>query len=125
MRVIRALPYAACLVALFGVVSCGSSQAPTAVRASAATVVKSITITISGTTVTPAPSRVEIGVGQAIDLTVTTDRVDELHAHGFDDAEAQLKPGVPSTVRLVGKESGLFEVETHDPALTILTVAVR
>jgi len=34
-------------------------------------------------------------------------------------------PETPVTVRLVGAESGVFEVETHEPALTLLTVAVR
>lgn len=125
MRVIRALPYFACAIALSGVAACGSAEAPAARPAASATVVESLAITITGTTITPAPSQVEIGIDEALELTVTTDREDELHAHGFDDVDAELKPGVPSTVRLVGTESGVFEVETHDPALTILTVAVR
>jgi hypothetical protein len=125
MRVIRALPYAACIIALSGVAACGSAEAPPTTPAASAKVVKSLAITISGTTITPAPSQVEIGVGEALELTVTTDREDELHSHGFNDLEAELKAGIPSTVRLVGTETGVFEVETHDPALTILTVAVR
>ena len=32
---------------------------------------------------------------------------------------------MPTTLRLTGKEAGSYEVETHDPALTLLTVAVR
>ena len=125
MRVIRALPYAACVIALSGIAACGSAGAPPAGQAASAPVVKRITIAISGSNVTPPPTRVEIGIGQALELTVTTDRDDELHAHGFDGADTALKPGVPRTVRLVGTESGVFEVETHEPALTILTVAVR
>ena len=39
--------------------------------------------------------------------------------------EAELKAGVPTTVRLTGTEPGVYEVETHEPALTLLTVAVR
>jgi hypothetical protein len=125
MRVIRALPYAACVIALAGTAACGSTDGPSAGPAASAPVVKKISISISGSNVTPPPSQVEIGIGQTLELSVTTDRDDELHAHGFDGADAVLKPGVPSTVRLVGTESGVFEVETHEPALTILTVAVR
>ena len=113
------------MIALSGIAACGSAGAPPAGQAASAPVVKRITIAISGSNVTPPPTRVEIGIGQALELTVTTDRDDELHAHGFDGADTALKPGVPRTVRLVGTESGVFEVETHEPALTILTVAVR
>ena len=137
----RVLPYAVCLVALSGIAACGlatpwrctttpgtlpsASVASAGVRPGTATVVKSLVVTVTGTTVTPAPAQVDLRIGEALDLTVTIDHDDELHAHGFGDIEEQLKAGVPTTVRLVGAESGVFEVETHEPALTLLTVAVR
>ncbi|HEY9496774.1 MAG TPA: hypothetical protein VIR15_18130 [Intrasporangium sp.] len=121
----RVLPYAVCLVALSGIAACGSADEPTPGRHATATVVKSLVVTVTGTTVTPAPAQVDLRIGEALDLTVTIDHDDELHAHGFGDIEEQLKAGVPTTVRLVGAESGVFEVETHEPALTLLTVAVR
>lgn len=125
MRVTRVLPYAACVVALSGAVGCGSSDSPPQTPAASATVVRHIEVTVTGSTVSPPPTQVDLGIGQALELTVTVDHDDELHAHGFDGAEADLRAGVPSTVRLVGTESGVFEVETHDPALTLLTIAVR
>ena len=124
MRLNRVLPYAVCLVALSGIAACGSADEPTPGR-HATTTVKSLVVTVTGTTVTPAPAQVDLRIGEALDLTVTIDHDDELHAHGFGDIEEQLKAGVPTTVRLVGAESGVFEVETHEPALTLLTVAVR
>ena len=45
-------------------------------------------------------------------------------AHGFDE-EATLKAGVPTTLRLTPTEPGVYEVETHEPALTLLSIAVR
>lgn len=125
MRVNRALPYAACVVALSGITACGSNGTPSEGLAATAAVVKRIEVSVTGTTVTPPPAQVDLGIGQAIELTVTTDHDDELHAHGFDGAQADLKAGVPTTVRLVGAESGVFDVETHEPALTLLTIAVR
>ena len=124
MRLNRVLPYAVCLVALSGIAACGSADEPTPGRHATATV-KSLVVTVTGTTVTPAPAQVDLRIGEALDLTVTIDHDDELHAHGFGDIEEQLKAGVPTTVHLVGAESGVFEVETHEPALTLLTVAVR
>jgi hypothetical protein len=121
----RVLPYAACLLALSGIAACGSADGATPGRNATATAVKSLDVTVTGTTVQPPPAQVDLRIGEALDLTVTIDHDDELHAHGFDDVEAELKAGAPTTVRLVGTESGVFEVETHEPALTLLTVAVR
>lgn len=121
----RVLPHAVCVLALSGIAACGSADGPTPGRNATATVVKSLDVTVAGTTVTPAPAQVDLRIGEALDLTVTIDHDDELHAHGFGDLEAELKAGVRTTVRLVGTESGVFEVETHEPALTLLTVAVR
>ena len=39
--------------------------------------------------------------------------------------EQDIKAGVPTTITLTGKDSGVFDVELHEPALTLLTVAVR
>jgi len=81
-------------------------------------------VTVTGSNVTPAPAQVDLPVGQTLTLVVTSDHDDELHAHGFE-VETELKAGVPATVTLTGKDPGVFEVETHHPALTLLTVAVR
>ena len=128
MRAFRALPYAVCVLALVGAAGCSSDGAAqgagggTAVSANGP--VKRLEVKVTGTTVTPAPAQVDLPVGATLELVVTSDHDDELHAHGFD-AETELKAGVPATVRLTAKETGVFEVETHEPALTLLSVAVR
>jgi hypothetical protein len=83
-----------------------------------------IDVTITGRKVTPAPTTVDLTVGEKLTLVVTSDHDDELHAHGFD-VESTLKAGTPTTVTLTGTEPGLFEVETHEPALRLMMVAVR
>jgi hypothetical protein len=57
-------------------------------------------------------------------VVVTSDHADELHAHGFE-VEQEIVAGVPATITLTGKDPGVYEVELHHPALTLLTVAVR
>ena len=79
---------------------------------------------MTGSRVNPAPAQVDLPVGQTLTLVVTSDHDDELHAHGFE-VEVELKAGVAATVTLTGKDPGVYEVETHHPALTLLTVAVR
>jgi|SRR5690242_4206185 plastocyanin len=85
---------------------------------------RTLAVTVTGSKVDPAPAQVDLPVGQTLTITVTSDHNDELHAHGFD-VEVPLKAGVPTSITLTGKEPGVFEVETHEPSLTLLTVAVR
>jgi len=79
---------------------------------------------VTGSTITPAPAQVDLPVGQTLTLVVTSDHDDQLHAHGFE-VEEDIKAGVPATIALTGKDTGVYEVELHHPALTLLTVAVR
>ena len=128
MPAFRALPYAVCVLALAGVTACSSSSATDGTAAatgvSSTGSVKRLQVSVTGTTVTPAPAQVELPVGSTLELVVTSDHDDELHAHGFD-AETEIKAGVPATLRLTATEPGSYEVETHEPVLTLLTVAVR
>ena len=55
---------------------------------------RTIAITVTGSTVTPAPAQVDLPVGQTLTLVVTSDHDDQLHAHGFEVEEA-IKAGVP------------------------------
>lgn len=128
MRAIRALPYAVCVLALAGVTACSASSPAGGSGgggvAATSGAVRRLDVSITGTTVTPPPALVDLAVGATLELVVTSDHDDELHAHGFD-VEEQLKAGVPTTLRLTATQTGSFEVETHEPALTLLTVAVR
>ena len=139
MRAFRPLPYAVTALVLAGtltgVAGCASNNGSTNSSTGPATAagqpsatgtgaVKRLEVRIAGTTVTPAPAQVELPVGTTLELVVTSDHDDEVHAHGFDE-EAALKAGVPTTLRLTAKEPGVYEVETHEPALTLLSVAVR
>ncbi len=83
-----------------------------------------LSVTVTGRKVTPAPATIDLKVGETLTVTITSDHDDELHAHGFEVEEA-LKAGVPSTITLKGTEPGVFEVETHHPALRLFQVAVR
>jgi plastocyanin len=85
---------------------------------------RTIEVTITGKKVSPAPATVDLKVGETLTLIVTSDHDDEIHAHGFE-VEGELKAGVPSTVTVTGTEPGLFEVETHEPPLRLMMIAVR
>ncbi|MFC4119289.1 hypothetical protein [Nonomuraea zeae] len=81
-------------------------------------------ITIAGGRVSPPSGWLEVAKGQQVSITVTSDVADELHVHGYD-LEAELRPGVPATVRFTANLTGVFEVETHRSGLVLTQVAVR
>jgi plastocyanin len=136
MTLARPMTYAAGLAAAVVLTGCGAAEPdPAATRIptqatsaepspTATPAGKRITITINGKDVTPAPETVAVEVGETLTLVVTSDHDDEIHAHGFE-VEGELKAGKASTITLTGEQPGVYEVETHHPALRLLMVAVR
>ncbi|MFD3660547.1 hypothetical protein ACFWVF_08075 [Streptomyces sp. NPDC058659] len=85
---------------------------------------RTVTLTITGKTVQPPPSRIELKKGERLTLRVTGDRADTLHVHGYD-RELPLSPGVPASLTLTADRTGLFEVETHESGLLLTQLVVR
>jgi plastocyanin len=83
-----------------------------------------VSVTVTGKQVTPAPSTINLAVGETLTLTVTSDHADELHIHGFE-IEKTLEAGKPLSVTVTGSQPGLYDVETHHPELRLLQIAVR
>lgn len=79
---------------------------------------------MKGRQITPAPRTIDLAVGETLTLVVTSDHDDELHVHGFE-VEGALVAGKPTNVTLTGETPGVYEVETHEPALRLLKIAVR
>ena len=105
----------------------GDPSSPTASGSSSSSATpreRTIAVTLERGRVTPAPRTVDLRVGETITLTVTSDHADELHVHGFD-IEKQLPAGQAVSVELTGQSPGVYEVETHEPALRLLKIAVR
>jgi plastocyanin len=105
--------------------SSSSSSSPSASSSSSSSASgRTIAITVKGSTVTPAPTTVDLAVGEQLTLTVTSDHADQLHIHGFE-VEKDLVAGTPTTVTLTGAQPGVYEVETHHPELRLMKIAVR
>ncbi|MBC9715381.1 hypothetical protein H9Y04_22795 [Streptomyces sp. TRM66268-LWL] len=85
---------------------------------------RTVTITVDGDEVQPPPGRIELKKGQRIRLSVTSDRADTLHVHGYDK-EADLPAGRAGTLTLALDRTGLFEVETHGSGLVLTQLVVR
>jgi plastocyanin len=85
---------------------------------------RTIVVTVTGNKVSPAPATVDLGVGEKLTLTVTSDHADQLHIHGFE-VEKDLVAGKPLSVTVTGEQPGVYEVETHHPELRLLKIAVK
>lgn len=106
-----------------GTASSAAGSAAGSSQAGAASSARTIDVTVKGTSITPAPATIPLKVGETINVVVTSDHDDEVHAHGFE-VEKEVKAGVPVTLQLTGDVPGVYEVELHHPALTLLQIAV-
>ena len=86
-----------------------------------------VDITIADGKVTPNGEKVDVAVGQEVELNVTSDADDEIHAHTDDAAgyELEVKAGEPATGRFTVASAGSFEVESHHLEKIIVILNVR
>jgi hypothetical protein len=54
-----------------------------------------------------------VEIGQTVEITITSDRVDEAHLHGYD-LDAAVTPGTPTTITFTADTEGSFEMELHE-----------
>ena len=81
-------------------------------------------ITLAGGSAEPNGERRDVAVGTTVVITVTSDRDDEVHVHGYD-LEIPVKAGRTVTKKFVADQSGSFEIESHEPELLIVQLQVR
>lgn len=82
-----------------------------------------ITITLANGKADPNGERVSMDKGTTLVLTITSDHADEVHVHGYD-IEIPVTKGATVTKEIVLDQVGRFEVESHEPAFTILQLTV-
>ena len=83
-----------------------------------------LTVTREGDTFTPNGERVELEVGQTLDLTITSDVAGEFHVHSTPEQEIAYDAGT-SEHQITIDRPGVAEVESHEPALIVLQLEVR
>lgn len=71
-----------------------------------------------------APASLAVQQGELLRLSITSDRADQLHLHGYDRALA-LKPGVPAVLELTADHSGRFDLELHHSGLELGALEVQ
>ena len=86
-----------------------------------------VDITIADGKVTPNGEKVDVAVGQEVQLNVTSDADDEIHAHTDEPTgtSSRSRPAVPATGRFTVASAGSFEVESHHLEKIIVILNVR
>jgi FtsP/CotA-like multicopper oxidase with cupredoxin domain len=81
-----------------------------------------IDLTVSGTTITPAHPAVK--QGDRVTMTITADKMEEIHLHGYDIPFQVPSAGGSVTHAFTADKSGSFEMEIEASAqhLTFFTV---
>ena len=83
-----------------------------------------VTVSREGGSFTPNGERVELGIGQALVLTIEADEAGEIHVHSTPEREIAYEAGT-SEHKIVIDRPGVVEVESHDPDVILLQLEVR
>jgi len=84
-----------------------------------------ITIVEQGGNVSPSGKKIDVARGTRMDLVITSDADDEIHAHTAGNGyEVQVKAGQTTRGSFVAADIGSFEIESHhlDKVIVILNV---
>jgi hypothetical protein len=86
---------------------------------------KVIEVTFEGDSVTPNGDRVEVSVGQPVELDVTADAPGEIHVHSSPEQELEYDEGTTTLKLTAIDKPGIVEVESHSLEKTIVQLEVR
>jgi hypothetical protein len=84
-----------------------------------------IEVTIVGDSVTPNGERVEVAVGEPVELVVEADRPGEIHVHSSPEQELEYDKGTTTLELDPIERPGVVEVESHTLEKTIVQLEVR
>ena len=83
-----------------------------------------VEITFEGDQVTPSGERVEVAVGEPVELVVTADAPGELHVHSDPEQQIAYEEGTRSYLLQIDRP-GVVEVESHDLGEVIVQLEAR
>ena len=84
---------------------------------------KKIDITISGDSVKPNGEKVEVSVGQKIELHVTADAPGEIHVHSTPEQELEYHKG-KTTLSVTIDKPGIVDIEDHIAEVVVVQLEV-
>lgn len=113
----RALLVVTALLAVFAATACGED--PVTPEQSSG---DSVNLSFEGGEAPPL-ERVEVGVGEEVELVVRADEAGTLHVHTSPEQELDYGPGT-TTLKLSVDQPGVVDVESHELEATVLQLEV-
>ena len=118
----RRLAVVVTATALLSLTACGDDDSSSTGTTSET---KKIAITFDGDTVTPNGERVDVAVGQKVELDVTADAAGEIHVHSDPEQELEYDEGSTTLTLDPIDQPGVVDVESHDLEQTIVQLEVK
>src|SRR6476469_957954 len=114
---------ASLICALTLAAGCGDSSSGSTGGSSGWT--KTIQVTFSGDRVTPNGDRIQVSVGQPVELVVKAETAGEIHVHSTPEQELPYRAGTTTLKLKPIDKPGIIEVESHALEKTIVQLEVR
>jgi len=121
----RALAALALVVCTTGVAGCGDDDPSSEDGSGKDLPTKTIEVTFEGDSVTPNGDRVEVEVGQDIELVVKAETEGEIHVHSDPEQELEYGSGTTTLAPFTIDKPGIVEVESHALEKTIVQLEVK
>jgi hypothetical protein len=118
----RVAAFAARALLALSLTACGGDDST---PAGGSTETKTIKVTFDGDTVTPNGERVDVAVGQPIELDVTADAPGEIHVHSNPEQELEYDKGSTTLTLEPIDQPGVVDVESHHLEATIVQLEVK
>ena len=121
----RGLAALAALALPLSLVACGSDEpaADSQTGSQTGSEPTAVEIVVEDGTVTPKGDRIEVGVGEEVTFTVTSDAAGEVHVHSTPETSFSYEEGTTEET-LTFERPGVVEVEAHDSAQLIVQLEV-
>jgi plastocyanin len=100
------------------------SAAPTATAPAATPQPAATRITVRAGAPVGGVQKVDVDQGDTVRLTISSDRPDEVHVHGYD-LEKPVAPGAPARFTFTADADGIYEVEVHESGNQIASLEVQ
>jgi hypothetical protein len=110
--IFRALAAAAVIAAIFGAAACGGT----------ATQTRTFNIVVTGDKSNLGD--ISANKGDTINMTVSCDKAEEIHLHGYDLA-FECEPGKPASKTFTADKAGQFEYEIEDTSTHLGNLTVN
>ncbi len=82
-----------------------------------------VMVTFENGSVTTESDRVDVAVGDIVEIVVTSDVTEEIHLHGYDII-ADVAAGETATLRFTAEVPGIFEVELEDSGELLVELVI-